>query len=1196
MNFNLSVHKNAFHPHLNAEHLMLPCGKSVNEVLIERSLLVDVDGSFRRTAPFVVMLNGSALLQADWNTLMNPEDVLQVIHMPKGGGGGGSAMGVVMGLLAAALAYFTFGLSLTVSVAIGAAVAVGSTLLLRSAVPAPPSTMAGVGRATSSTYDLKAQGNQAKLNEAMPRVYGTMRTFPDLATRSYSEYESNQQILFQLFCVSLGDVDVDSIALDDTPIANFSDAQYEVIKPGGVVTLFPDVVIVSSAVNGIELLAPNHPDWVTPTAFVISPTEEINLIAIDISNPRGVGRVDTSPEGGGATLAFSVQVRGEYRDLSESTSPWIDMGIPASTFATQNPQVRTHKVKVPLGRYEVRVYRSSPLGPNGSFDQCLWSGLRGYAPSQRTYGNCTLLATKMRATGALNSTTAGKLTVVSTAKLQAWDPVNGWNAAARTSSIAWAIADILRNTDYGRGLPTSRFNVQNLYRLDQVWAARGDYFNGVFDTSTQLWEAVSTVARCGRATPIYYAGMIDVIREEPQTVVRADFTPAHMVKGSFSSTYNFVDENSPDHILVEYTDIGLGWVQEEVECALPDSPRRNPIKVALKGCTDRAQAHREGMSIVASNRDRRRTIEFTCLTPGLIPTYNSLCRVSHDVPSWGYSGRVLSFTPSNGRMITSEPVPFNESGVWMAAFRKRDGSEDGPYTITQLPDYTEDLFGFIVQASVEDRAKIYISDGSREDYTTFIAGPSERRGMLVLIQSVNPDAEGRVKISAINAANSVHTAENDATAPPPTPGSNLPSVDALPIVDSVNVVYTVEVGRQSVIATVSRHANYYEFEAKPGDGSWQRLGAQDSPTMTTNLSPGEWSVRVRGVGKVEGPWATWTGTIEATSLPTVTLTAFTTTTKLFAIGLAWTWDPNNTSIADSIEIRAGLTNVLGNSTVLVTLPYPANRYTHDGLGLGSTFFYWARCRDTAGRWGAWFNAGEGTPGSSDASGDNILDAVDGKIGEEQLTQELLQKINTPTVDLGPLWAAVEQEQTERIEGDTALAQAVTTTSAKADDAYALTQITQQSLADLNEDLSAMITIKAELDIDGEPYIAAIGVGVDNTEGVITRSITMVGDKLTFIDPSNGSKQTLMQLTSDGLVVRSAFIGKATITQALIGETITSVDTVLTGGNAGLSKMEQNFQQGKSTYRGVEFTNIIDDEGTRLIDVASGIVVFQAGKI
>lgn len=1155
MSANLLIHKNAFRVHLDVDKVQVPPGKTIYAILSDNKLVSDVAGRLVRNRPFLVYINGRVLLQKYWNTCINDSDVIQIVHMPKGGGGGSN--GIIMGVIAAVLAYFTFGMSLWASAAIGVAVAVGSTLLMP-VVPNPKTSSLGNGRETSSpTYNLNAQGNSARLLEAMPRVYGTMRTYPDLAALSYSEYRGNQQWLYQIFCVSLGRVRIDKMLVDETDLTSFDDYEVQIVEPNQAVTLFPDNVIVVAAVNNIELLAPDHPDYTPPIPFVISSDTDINYIGVDISNPRGVGQVNDS----GETISHAVQIQIDYRNLDGGA--WVTWSSPSITNATNTPQVSSYKFEVPLGKYESRVYRLTGIGNNRVFDQCNWMTLRGYAPSTHVFGNCTLIAVAQRATNALNSNTARKFSVVSTSYLQKWNPVDGFTPEEPCNNIAWAASDVIRNEDYGRGLPTSRINIENLYRLDQIWESRGDKFNGVFDTTSQLWEALKVILMCGRATPMYYSGLIDFIRDEPQSIVTAQFSPATMIKGSFSLTYKFHDHETPDHVVIEYED-PVTFKPAEVPCFFPGSLKRNPSRVRIKGCTDREQAHNLGMSMIASNRDRRKTIEFSTLKPGLIPAYNGLIRVMHDVPQWGYGGRVLSFNRTTGQMRTTEPVPFEPATEYKVAFRKRNGSENGPYTIIQDPDLIGESneFGFIVVATALEKASIYISDGVKEDYTHYTAGPSEQRGILALVQRCRPDSEGRVAISCINYAASVYTAENDANTPSPPPESNLPGLNDRPIIDSVTVVYTVVVGVQNIIASVTRNAIYYEFQARFGINDWQTLGTSNTPIFESNLSPGPWTVRVRGVGRIEGPWTSWMGVIEATTLPVPTLTSFVGTSKLFAIGLNWSYNAEMATITKAVEIRSGITNVFGDSQPLIKRPYPANSYTLDNLGPGERRYFWARCEDTAGRFGPWYNNGAAITQVSETDADKMLDYLTDQIGKQQLTAELIAEIESPDVDLGPVYAAIDEERILRENGDGALAQTISQTTAIANGAMAATQVNAQSIANTNGSLSAMYTIKTQLTVGGIPYIAGIGIGVSNESGVVTTTISMLADRFALINNNSGVLDSPFQVVGSATYLKQAFIQQATIVNLLIGATLQSVAT----DSQGRPLLSLNFQTGEEMVR------------------------------
>ncbi|NBX77500.1 MAG: phage tail protein, partial [Proteobacteria bacterium] len=134
------------------------------------------------------------------------------VALPQGGGGGGkNPLNTVLALavlVAAPYAGAALAGSLGVTSAIGtslltAGVALAGSALVNILVPPPSPTFAGVGgygggSAPSPTYSLQAQGNQARLGEPIPVVYGRHIVYPDFAATPYAEYVGNDQFLFQL--------------------------------------------------------------------------------------------------------------------------------------------------------------------------------------------------------------------------------------------------------------------------------------------------------------------------------------------------------------------------------------------------------------------------------------------------------------------------------------------------------------------------------------------------------------------------------------------------------------------------------------------------------------------------------------------------------------------------------------------------------------------------------------------------------------------------------------------------------------------------------------------------------------------------------------------------------------------------------------------------------------------------------------
>ena len=58
----------------------------------------------------------------------------------------------------------------------------------------------------SPTYSLQAQGNQARLGNPIPVIYGRHLIYPDFASQPYYKYIDNEQFVYQLHCLGQGDV------------------------------------------------------------------------------------------------------------------------------------------------------------------------------------------------------------------------------------------------------------------------------------------------------------------------------------------------------------------------------------------------------------------------------------------------------------------------------------------------------------------------------------------------------------------------------------------------------------------------------------------------------------------------------------------------------------------------------------------------------------------------------------------------------------------------------------------------------------------------------------------------------------------------------------------------------------------------------------------------------------------------------
>lgn len=403
----------------------------------------------------IVRVDGDYWLRSAWDRELPDGAMVHIIPVPQGGGGSnplqailliavavasvysggaaaaayGSAAGVAAGTVSAGMIAVQAGVSMAVMAA--------GSMLVNAIVPAKTASVAQ-GTTSSPTYSLSASGNSARLLEAIPVLYGRMKLTPDLASQPYTEYAGNDLFLYELFCLSKGEIDVEQILIGDTDISSFSEIEYEIVGPNRPVLLFPDNVVTSDAVSGIELQAPNDGGgWVGP--FVANPAASAaNFIGIDITLPSGLFYAANDGSLQHLSLSFEVQAQ-LIDDTGAATGGWIALDSRVLSMATSQPQMISYRYSVSPGRYQVRARRVSALNTDSrAQNRIQWAALRAYLPSERFYGNVTLLALRARATNSLNSSTAHDVKVIATRKLPVWTG-SGWSAPQPTRSIAWAM-------------------------------------------------------------------------------------------------------------------------------------------------------------------------------------------------------------------------------------------------------------------------------------------------------------------------------------------------------------------------------------------------------------------------------------------------------------------------------------------------------------------------------------------------------------------------------------------------------------------------------------------------------------------------------------------------------------------------------------------------------------------------------------
>ena len=855
----LVVVRNPFHPALGREQRDIAVGQTLDALAPQGD------------KPFIILRNGQAVLRKDWHAPVERDDLIAILFLPQGGGGGGSnplkiVLSVALMVIApqigaaamntawaaeAVLASGGFITGSMISMAVSGAVSfVGNALINAMAGGSAPKTTTALQQqsfaAPSPTYNLQAQGNMARLDAAIPVQYGRVCAYPDFAAQPYVEFSNNEQYLYQLLCLGAGEYDIEAIRIEDTAISSWEEITYEVIDPHGECSLFPTNVNASIEVSGQEM---DYDTWLGP--FIANAADtDANALGLDFVFPRGLYYANDQGGLSSMTVNWTVEAR-PVDDLGAPVAPgtWTVLGNESLSAATATAQRISKRYTVTAGRYEVRVKRTNAKVATSRYGHEIdWAGLRAYMPETRDFGDVTLLAFRMRATNNLSQQASRKINVISTRKLPAWNG-SAFGTAAATRSIAWALADACTNTTWGAGLANARIDLDGLLALDAIWSARGDEFNGRFDSLLTFWEALTKIARAGRTYPYMQGGIIRFTRDQAQTTPVALYSMRNMVRGSFSVQYLTPHEAQADAVDVAYFDDQV-WAQRRVQAKLADSSASKPVKIEFFGITDRDQAFREGVYEAACNRYRRKLIKFATDMEGFIPAYGDLIAVAHDMPQWGQTAEAVAWNAGTSTLNINEALTWG-AGTHYIALRKRNGGVDGPIAVTAGSGENE-----LVLAAPPSFTPY---TGQSEERTHIAFGPGETWRQPARVISVRPRGLEQVEIECVNEDASVHTAEDGQVAPA-AQYSQLTTRWTTPVLTRVEITGQPDNANIIVMSwEPAPGADHYRIEISGDGGStWEVAGDTTGANISvpTPYGAATW-VRIAPVGLTRGAWLTY---------------------------------------------------------------------------------------------------------------------------------------------------------------------------------------------------------------------------------------------------------------------------------------------------------------------------------------------------
>ena len=700
----------------------------------------------------------------------------------------------------------------------------------------------------------------------------------------------------------------------------------------------------------------------------------------------------------------------------------------------------------------------------------------------------------------------------------------GW-----TNNPAWIYLDLATNDRYGLGeyITVPMVDKWALYRIgvycdDKVDDGRGGLeprfaCNVYLQTRADAWKVLQDLASAFRGISYYAAGTVFPSADIPGDPVYT-FTQANVLDGRFE--YQGSPRGSRVTVaLVSWsdpTDMGRQKVEAVEDRAGIARYGLRQVEITAFGCTSQAQAQRVGKWTLLSARLETDVVTFGVGLDGMLCVPGQIIRIADSGRAGRrVGGRIRSATGSQiqtdaeviarpgDRLTVNLPSGRSETRTLSSAFGRR-------YTI--------------------DRTDVRISSISLEDTIDHIGRPSETTTLQVSPPFSQAPAAGAIwtiessalwaqqfrvisvteregssegtktfAVAAIQHEPGKFNAIDYGTIIEPRPISAIPpSVMAPPAEVEIAAYHLIEQGLANSVARIVWSAVpgaiAYEVQWRRNRGDWvmtPRVGV--TSLEVPGIYAGTYVARVRAINAL-GAQSMWAGSVETVlegkTDPPPSLAFLTASTdEVFAITVRWGFPAQPLDI-ERTEIRYSMTPSFIDAIDLGHYAWPTSRTSLLGLSAGVQLWFWGRLVDKTGNLGPWHPIGTGVPGASSSSAADILDYLAGQISQTQLATELLTRIETGEA------AAVE-------------------------------------VGEVRTDLAAMYTIKTQLSVNGRTYIAGVGVGVENNDGVVESQVLVAASRFAVLDP-NGAALGLPFVIQGGQVfIRSAFIQDASITSAKI---------------------------------------------------------------
>ena len=574
-----------------------------------------------------------------------------------------------------------------------------------------------------------------------------------------------------------------------------------------------------------------------------------------------------------------------------------------------------------------------------------------------------------------------------------WD---GTFKQAWTDNPVWMTYDITINDRFGLGRRIKPWQVDKweLYRIAQycdqlVPDGKGGMeprfiCNLNLQGKADAWTLLRDISAIYRGMTYWAQGQVFSLSDMPRaTDFDFAYTRANVLDGKF--TYGSASERTRySRALISFDNPANNYDTDVTAVTDSKLQRRygdNPLEISAIGCTRESEAQRRGKWALLTNA-KDRAVTFRVGLDGRIPLPGYVVPIADElIAGRPVGGRISAVS---GKVITLD----------------RDTSaKPGDRLILNLPD-----------GKCEGRTVQLVSGRKLTVTTAYSVAPEpelvwcldadDLSVPLYRVTSVSRPEPGVFEISAVQYDPSKFAHIDTGARLEERPISVIP-ITVVPAPASVTLTSNSAIAQGLAVTTMTiawasvPGAVAYDVEWRKDSSNWikvQRTGA--SSVDVTGIYAGAYLARVRAVSSfdISSIWKSsqLTHLKGKEGLPPA-VSYLTAQSKLFEIGLKWGF-PAGAEDTQRTEIWYSKSNSLESAAKLSDLAFPQSDFSLQSLVAGAQFFFWARLVDRTGNIGPFYPVKDGVMGQASAEAGPILDIIAGQIGETELGQHLLDRI------------------------------------------------------------------------------------------------------------------------------------------------------------------------------------------------------------